>query len=167
MTAVSIPSDFQAKEKESVTISTVSSSICHEVIGSDAMIFIFWMLSFKPALPLSSFTFIKRVFISSSLSSIRVVSSAYLKLLTFLQLVLHPGTAFHMMYSAFKLNKQGDNPQPWCIPFPIWNQTVVLYLVLTVASWCAYRFLRRQGSWSAIPISWTISRSLLWSTQRL
>ena len=37
------------------------SSICHEVMGPDAMIFIFWMLSFKPAFSLSSFTFIKRL----------------------------------------------------------------------------------------------------------
>ena len=29
------------------------------------------------------------------------------------------------MYSAYKLNKQGDNTQPWCTPFPIWNQSVV------------------------------------------
>ena len=28
-----------------------------------------------------------------------------------------------MMYSAYKLNKQGDNTQPWCTPFPIWNQS--------------------------------------------
>ena len=34
---------------KSVTISTVSPSICHEVMGPDAMILVFWMLSFKPA----------------------------------------------------------------------------------------------------------------------
>ena len=39
------------------------------------------------------------------------------------------------MYSAHKLNKQGDNIQPWHTPFPIWNQSVVLCPVLTVASW--------------------------------
>ena len=62
---------------------TVSPSICHEVMGSDAMILVFWMLSFKPTFSLSSFTFIKRFFSSSSLSAIRVVSSA-LRLLIFL-----------------------------------------------------------------------------------
>ena len=46
--------------------------------------------------------------------------------------------------SAHKLNKQSDNIQPWHIPFPIWNQSVVLCPVLTVASWPAYRFLKRQ-----------------------
>ena len=51
---------------------------------------------------------------------------------------------FCMMYSAYKLNKQSDNIQPWCMPFPIWNQSVVPCPVLTVASWPAYRFLRRQ-----------------------
>ena len=55
------------------------------------------------------------------------------------------------MYFACKLNKQGGNIQPWCTPFPIWNQSVVPCPVLTVASWPAYRFLRRQVRWSGIP----------------
>ena len=59
---------------------TVSPSICHEVIGLDAMILVFWMLSFKTTFSLSSFTCIKRLF-SSSLSDIRVMSSARLRLL--------------------------------------------------------------------------------------
>ena len=137
--------------------------ICHDVVGPDAMILVFWMLSFKPTFSLSYFTFIKRLF-SSSLSAIRVVSSAYLRLLIFLPAILIPACAssspvFHMMYSAYKLNKQGDNKQPWHIPFPIWNQSIVPCLVLTVASWPAYRFLRRQVWWSGIPISWRISHS--------
>ena len=60
------------------------------------------------------------------------------------------------MYSAYKLNKQGDNIQPWGTPFPIWNQSVVPCPVLTVASWPAYRFLERQVRWSGIPISFRI-----------
>ena len=60
------------------------------------------------------------------------------------------------MYSAYRLNKQGDNIQPWRTPFPNCNQSVVLCLVLTVVSWPAYRFLRRQVRWSLIPISWRI-----------
>ena len=116
-----------------------------------------------------SFTFIKRLF-SSSLSAIRVVSSAYLRSLIFLPGILIPACdssslAFHMMYSAHKLNKQGDNIQPWRTPLPIWNQSVVPCPVLTVASWPAYRFLKRQVRWSGIPISFTIFHSLLWSTQ--
>ena len=75
-------------------------------MGPDAMIFVFWMLSFKPNFSLSSFTFIKRHFSSSSLSARRVVSSAYLRLLIFLPAILIPvcassSPAFHMMYSQF------------------------------------------------------------------
>ena len=130
----------------------------------------FWMLSFKTTFPLSSFTFIKRLFGSSSLSAIRVVSSAYVRLLIFLPAILIPGCAssspvFLMMYSAYKLNKQGDNIQPWRTPFPIWNQSVVPCAFLTLASWPAYRFLKRQVRWSGIPISFRIFHSLLWSKQ--
>ena len=125
---------------------------------------------YKPVFSLSSFTFIKRLFSSSSPSAIRVVSSAYLRSLIFLPAILIPVCAsssptFHMIYSALKLNKRGDNIRPWCTPFPIWNQPVVPCLVLTVASWPDYRFLRRQVRWSGIPISWRIFHSLLWSTQ--
>ena len=115
-----------------------------------------WVLN--QLFPLSSLTFIKKHFSSSSLSAIRVVSSAYLVLLIFLPAILIPACtsfspAFHLMYSVYKLNKQGDSIQPWCTPFPIWNQSVVLHLVLIVASWPAYMFLRRQVRWSGIPIS--------------
>ena len=101
----------------------------------------------------SPFTWIKRLFSSSLLSAIRVVSSAYLRLLIFLPAILIPvcassSPAFHKMYSACKLNKQDDNIQPWLTPFPIWKQSVVPCPVLTVASWPAYRFLRRQVRWS-------------------
>ena len=65
------------------------------------------------------------------------------------------------MYSAYKLNKQGDNVQPWCTPFPIWNQSVVPCPVLTVVSWPAYRFLKREVRWSGIPMSFRIFHSLL------
>ena len=84
MAAVTICSDFGAQKIKSDTVSTVSPSISHEVMGPDAMIFVFWMMSFKPTFSLSSFTFIKRLFSSSSLSAVRVVSSAYLRLLIFL-----------------------------------------------------------------------------------
>ena len=38
---------------KSDTVSTVSPSISHEVMGPDAMIFVFWMLSFKPTFSLA------------------------------------------------------------------------------------------------------------------
>ena len=108
---------LEPKKIKSVTVSIVSPSICHEVMGPDAMILAFSVLSFKPAFSLSSFTSIRRLFSSSLLSAIRVVSSAYLSLLIFLLAILIPACdssslAFHMMYSAYKLNKQCDNIEP-------------------------------------------------------
>ena len=75
---------LEPRKIKSATVSTVSPSICLEVMGPDAMIVVFWMLSFKPTFSLSSFTFIKRLVSSSSLSAVRVVSSACLRLLIFL-----------------------------------------------------------------------------------
>ena len=63
---------LEFKKIKSATVSIVSPSICHEVMGLDAMMFIFWMLSFKPAFSLSSFIFIKRLFSSYLLSAIRL-----------------------------------------------------------------------------------------------
>ena len=107
---------WQPKKIKSVTVSIVSPSTCHKVMGPDAMILVFWMLSFKPTFSLSSFTFIKKLFSSSSLLATRVVSSAYLRLLIFVPAILIPACAssspaFRVLYSAYKLNKQGDNVQ--------------------------------------------------------
>ena len=105
---------LEPKKIKSVTVSSVSLSICHEAMGLDAMILVFWMLSFKSTFWLPSSTFIKRLFSPFSLSAIRVVSSAYLRLLMFLPAILIPICAsssleFHMMHSAYELNKQVDN----------------------------------------------------------
>ena len=150
-------------------------------MGPDAMILVIWMLSFKPAFSLSSFTFIKRFFSSSSLSVIRMVSFAYLKLLIFLPAILIPlydssSLTFLMMYSIYKLNKQGDNRQPCCTPFPIWNQSIVPCPVLTVASWlhlgvCLSGVRRKWKSLIYVPLfatPWTVyfmefSRPESWS----
>ena len=61
MAAVTIHSDFGPQENE----------ICHcfcllWVMGRDAMLLVFWMLSFKPAFSLSAFTFIKKLLSSFS-----------------------------------------------------------------------------------------------------
>ena len=77
---------LEPRKIKSATVSTVPPSICHEVMEPDAT-------SFKPTFSLSSFTFIKKLFSSSSLSPIRVVSSAYLRLLIFLLAVLIPACA--------------------------------------------------------------------------
>ena len=62
---------LEPKKIKSLSVSIVSPSICHEVMGPDAMILVFWMLSFKPTFPPSSLTFIKRLLSSSLLSAIR------------------------------------------------------------------------------------------------
>ena len=72
---------------------------------------------------------------------------------------------FLMMCSVYRLNKQGDSWQPCHTPFSSLHQLVIPCWVLTVASWPAYRFLRRQVRWSGIPISLRASHSLLWTTQ--
>ena len=160
---------LEPQKVKSATVSTISPSICHEVMGPDVMVLVSecWASSWFSH---SSFSFIKRLYGSSSLSAIRVVSSAYLSLLIFLPADLiaacaSSSPAFWVMYSTYNLNKQGDNIQPWHTPFPLCIQSVVPYPVLTVASWPAYRFLKKQVRWSGIPISFRIFHSLLWSTQ--
>ena len=129
---------LEAKKIKSVTVSTVSPSICHELMGPDAMILVFWKLSF-----------------SQPLHYLLSPSSRYFLVL------------LHFLYSA--LNKPGDNIQPSHTLFPIWNQSVVPCLVLTVGPWPAHRFFRRQVRWSGIPISWRISHRFFCDphTQRL
>ena len=107
---------LEPKKIKSLTVSIVSPSNCQEVMGLDAMILVFRMLTFKPTFSLPSFTFIKRLFSSSSLSAMRVVSSAPLSLLIFLLAIMIPvcassNLAFLVMHSACKLNKQGGNMQ--------------------------------------------------------
>ena len=112
-----LPSAVILEPKKIVSHCVHCFPICfHEVIGMDAMIFVFLMLSFKQAFSLSSFTFIKMLF-NSLLFAIKMVLSAYLRLLIFLPAILIPGCAssspaFLIMYSAYTLNKQGDNIQP-------------------------------------------------------
>ena len=115
--AVTICSDFGTPQNKVCHCFHCFTIICHEVMGLDAKIFIFGMWSFKPAFSFSYFTFIKRLFSSTLLSAMRVVSSAYLRLLVFLLAILSPACAscslaFCMVYYAYKLNKQGDNIQP-------------------------------------------------------
>ena len=161
MASVTIHSDFGAQENK-LCHCFHWFSICHEVMGPDVMIFTFWMLSFKPAFSFSSFTFIKGLFSCGVICIFEVIDISPSNLdssLCFIQ------PAFHTMSSAYTLNEQGDNTQPWCTPFPIWNQSIVPCLVLTVASSPTKMFLRRQVRWSGIPISLRIFHGLLWATQ--
>jgi len=65
MATITICSDFRAPQNKASHCFHVSPSICHEVMGPDALILVFRILSFKPTFSLSSFTFIKRLFSSS------------------------------------------------------------------------------------------------------
>ena len=135
MASVTIRSDFRAQEEEICHHFYLPASICHEAMGWDTVIiFFFQYLVLSRLFPLSSFTLIKRLFSSSSLSAIRVVSSAYLRLLRFLLPILIPAgksssPAFLMMCSAYRVNKQGDSRQPCRTPFSVLNQSVVPYSV--------------------------------------
>ena len=128
------PGILEPPKIKSVTVSTIYLSICHEVMGPDAMILVFWRLSFKPTFSLSCFTFTKRLFSASSFSAIRVVSSEYLGLLIFLLAILIPAcasssTAFLMMYSTDKFGEGNGNPLQYsCLENPMdggaWGVTV-------------------------------------------
>ena len=103
---------LEPKKIQSATVSTVSPSISHEMMGPDAMILVSECQALSQLFhsPLSLFS-------SSSLSALSVMSSVYLRLLIFLPAILipacgSPSPAFLMMQSAYKLNKQGDNIQP-------------------------------------------------------
>ena len=106
---------------KSVTVSTVSPSISYEGMGPDAMIFVFRMLSFKPTFSLSTFTFIKRLLSSSSLSAIRVVSSAYLRLLILQFYIQYKGLielGGRKTIDRKKTNKHRVGTEQSILPFP-------------------------------------------------
>ena len=87
-------------------------------MGPDAMISVFWILGFKPTFSLSSFTFNKRLFSSSSLSAIRVVSSAYLRLLIFLPAVLIPACASSSSWADLIPLPEASPPPPHIMSKP-------------------------------------------------
>ena len=132
MATVTIHSDFGAQEEEichyfhlfPFYLPCINEARCHDLS--------FLIFSLKPALSLSSFTLLKRLFSSSLLSAIRMVSSAYLRLLMFLLPVLIQACdlssqAFLMIHSMYRLNKQGDSRQLFRTPFLILNQSVFPY----------------------------------------
>ena len=131
MAAVTTCSDFGVQENK----------ICHcfhffplYFPWSDGTVFLIWASSqlFYYSLSVSSR--------GSSLSAISMVSSEYLRLLIFLAILIpswdSSNPSFYMMYSSYKLNKQGNNIQPWRTPFLIWSQSLVPCLVLTCFLTC-------------------------------
>ena len=158
---------LEPKKRESVTTSTFPPSIWREVMEPDTSILVYLIFNFKLALSLSPLTLIKRLISSSLLSAIKVVSSAYLRLLMFLPPIFitarnSSSLAFLMICSAYRLSKQVNSRQPCSTPFSILNQSVVPYRVLNVASWPTCWFLRRQVRWTGIPIYLRAFHSLLW-----
>ena len=131
MAAVTVHSDLEPAKIKCVSVSTFSPSICHKVMGPDTVIFVFWMFSFKPSFSLSSFALIRRLFSFSSLSAIRVVSSAYLRLLMFLLAVLIPACvdpAWHYTWCTLHISQVSRVTvynldilfsQFWTSPFPM------------------------------------------------
>ena len=170
MAAVTVHSDFSAQENKICPYFHFSPFYLPLNDGTRCHDLRFFNVEFKLASLLSSFTLIKRLLSLSLLSAIRVVSFLYLRVLIFLLALLIPACdssspAFYRLFSVWKLNKQSDSIEPCHAPFSIWNQSAAPCLVLTVTSWPAYRFLRRQVRWSGTPISWRIFRSLLSSIQ--
>ena len=158
MVAVTVHSDSGTQENK-ICHCFYFFPICHEVMGLDAMILVCWMLSFKPPFSFFPFTLIKSLFPFSSLSVIRVVSSAHLRLLIFLPAILIPtcdssSPAFCMIYFA-----------------QLYSLVILLFQLWTSCS--------IQGSnccfLTCIQVSQEIGKvvwysqfiSLLWSTQRL
>ena len=90
---------LEPRKRKFVTVFMVSPSVCHDMMGLDVMILVFWMLNFKPTFSLSSFTFIKRLFSSSSPSAIRgyhlhIWGYWYFSQQSWIQLMIHPAQRF-------------------------------------------------------------------------
>ena len=86
---------LELKKIKSVTVSIVSPSICHELMGEDAMILVFWILSFQPVFSFSSFSLTRRLFSSSSVLAIRwhhlhIWGCWYFSPKSWFHLVIHP-----------------------------------------------------------------------------
>ena len=166
MTAVTIHSDLGAQENKICHHFHFSPSTCHEVMGPDAIIFVFWMLSFKPDFHSPLFTLTKPLFSSSSLSAIRVISSEYLRLLIFLLANLitacHPSRlASWVMYYAQNLIKN-ENVIALSCSFPNCEPVHCSCLVLIVASW-PVQISHEAGRCLVLPSLWEYS-SVCWHT---
>ena len=121
MAEVIICSDFGAQKIKSDTVSTVSPSISYEVMGPDAMILVFWMLSFKPTFSLSSFTFIY-IYICE-------VKWGEVKWLSPVQLFVTPWTVAYQAPPSMEFSRQ----QYWSgLPFPSSGGCVCIYIYICV-----------------------------------
>ena len=146
---------LETKKIKSPTVATVSPIYLPWSDGTRGHDFIFWVLSFKPAFSLSSFTFIKRLFSSFffhkggviCISEVIGISPGNLdSSLCFIQ----PGILHSVLCIEVKLKRWQYTASMYS--FPDLEPVRVPSPVLTVASWPAYRFLKRQVRWSGIPI---------------
>ena len=149
MAAVTICSDFGTPKSSLTLFPLFPHLFTMKWWDQIVMIFVFWMLSFKPTSSLSSFTFIKRLFSSSLLSAIRVVSSACLRLLIFLPAILIPA----------------------CSNFQIYHKTVLtimfyitpLIQILLNLKWSCLAFLSCFSRIQLFVILWTVTHRALLS----
>ena len=136
---------LEPKKRKSVNVSTFSLSTCHDVMRLDAMIIVFLISSFKPAYLLFSCTLIKRLFSSSSLSPIRVLSSEYLRLLIFLLAILIP--VCNSSSPALLLVKEHEGFKRMTWPDVIWD--------LRQQDWkLFFRFLDMEAIWMLVRWFW-------------
>ena len=106
-------------------------------MGTDALTLVFWMLSFKPTFSLSCITFIMRLLSSSSLLSIRVVSSAYLRLLLFLLAILIPAYASSSPANYAKA-KENQDLGTGCVPLDTHGPLPTLTQLCERPAWAAH-----------------------------
>ena len=143
-------------------------------MGPDAMIFVFWMLSFKPTFSLSTFTFIKRLLSSSSLSAIRVVSSAYLRILIFLRAILIPACASSSPAFTYLMTNNVSifSYIYWPFMFILWRNIYLDAFLTGYLSFCCWVIRLLHTFWTSelyqiydlhilSPIMWTVF-SLSW-----
>ena len=158
MAIIIICSDFGVQENKICHYFHFAISMSHEVMGLDAMIlffFFFFECSFlsqlfhSPLSPSLRGSLVPLSFLPLGWYHLHIWSYWYFSWQPGFQPELRP--AWHFIWC--KLNKQGDNIQPWCTPFPIWNQSIVPCQVQTVAFGPTYRFHKRQVRWSGIPVS--------------
>ena len=164
MAEVTICNDFRAPQNK---VWHCFPSISHEVMGPDAMIFVFWALSqlFRSPLSLSSRGFLAPLHFLDK-GGVICISEV---------IDISPGS----LDSSLCFFQPSISHDVLCIQVKIagWQYTALVYSFSYLepvccsmsssncCSWPAYRFLKRQVRWSGIPISFRIFHSLLWSTQ--
>ena len=140
---------LERKKIKSVTVSTFPLSICHEVMVPDVIILVFkcWVLSqllYSLLFPSPSSYLVPLHFMLLESYHLYIWGYWYFSQQSQFQLESNSSMSFCMMYSAYKLNKQGDNIEPCCTPFPILKHSIVPCPVLNLPSWPTYRFFLRR-----------------------